>query len=169
MRLVRGASEATVDGPKLPPSCPTEPAWQHLLPGKANVTLRADCGRIWEALVPDLDRHGILARVDELLVVDTCICAGRIRQIERQLARDGLSVVTERGVVKHPLTAVVAAYRTQLRAYLGELGLSPSSRSRLPWDVKDNDDFDLFSGPRTTGDRMVAIPPGSPMGWTPPV
>lgn len=160
LRVLRGAEESTVDtGPKLPPTCPPEPRWADLLPGKANVTLRTDGGRLWASIVPELDAHGILARVDELLVVDAVICAARIRQCERLLAREGLSTVTERGVVKHPVTAVMAAYRTQFRSYVAELGLSPSSRSRLPWNVaEDQDDLErILSGPKGQPTQLLPI------------
>ncbi len=149
IRVLHGDRKATrPKGPPLSPSCPQEPRWIDLLPGRDSCTLRADCGRLWAALVPELDRHGVLARVDVVLVVDAVVCAARIRQCERLLSRGGLTVETERGVVKNPVTSIVAAYRTQLRSYVGELGLSPSSRSRLPWDVAEEDDgvfSELFS------------------------
>lgn len=141
MRILHGASERELAGKvELPPNCPPEPRWADLLPGRQSVTLRADCGRVWRSIVPDLDRHGVLARVDELLVIDACICAARIRQCERRIAREGLTKETDRGAAKNPLTTVVAQYRTQFRVYVSELGLSPSARSRLPWDIDDAGD-----------------------------
>ena len=139
LRVLRGTVKEA-PAPRLPATCPVEPRWADLLPGRTNVTLRADCGRVWASLVPELDRHRVLARVDEVLVIDACVCVARIRQCERALAREGLTRMTEHGLAKNPLTTVVAAYRTQLRAYVAELGLSPSSRARLPWDTDDGDD-----------------------------
>jgi P27 family predicted phage terminase small subunit len=172
MKLVRGVAESQVDGgPRLPPSTPAEPRWADLLPGPASATLRKDAARAWASIVPELDRHGVITKVDEPVLVDACVVLARIKQCERLLSREGLTKMTDRGPAKNPLVTAVAQYRTAWARCSAELGLSPSSRSRLPWDVTDdNDDFErLLSGPRSDDSRMVAIPPGSPMGWTPPV
>lgn len=129
LKVLRGTTAAPAVG--LPPSTPVEPRWSDRLPGKDSVTVRADAARVWATVVPDLDRLGLLAQVDQVLVEDLCVCVARLRQCERALSREGLTRDTERGVVKNPAATIAAQYRTQLRAYIAELGLSPSARSRL--------------------------------------
>jgi P27 family predicted phage terminase small subunit len=68
----------------------------------------------------------------------------RIVQGERALSRDGVLVDTEHGVTKNPWTTVLNQYRAHFRSLVGELGLTPSSASRLnkPQSDDDDDPFD---------------------------
>jgi P27 family predicted phage terminase small subunit len=106
-----------------------------------------DAAAEWKRVVPVLDRMGLLATVDGALLTDYCACWARLLQCERALAREGLIVQGQKGVVRNPHTTVAVGYRTALRGYIGELGLGPSSRGRLalpggigaeeesPWDA----------------------------------
>ena len=73
--------------------------------------------------------------------IEYCITAARIWQGERVLSREGLTAMTERGMVKHPMTTILNSYRSHFRALTGELGLSPSSAARIspPDDGGDTD------------------------------
>jgi P27 family predicted phage terminase small subunit len=123
----------------LPPTAPPEPDWADLFPAPRvkssrntrHVKLRNDARRAWREVVPQLDSVGVLARIDAVVLTEYAVCVARIRELERLLTRDGMTVETERGWVKHPAATIVGQYRGQLRFYVAELGLAPSSRGRL--------------------------------------
>lgn len=136
------------EGAKLPPSCPDEPSWVTWFPATSgaqapdNQLCRDTAKAVWAEVVPVLDRQGLLASVDTTVLVDLCVCVARIRQCERNISSRGLWVHSERGAVKNPAATIVNGYRTQLRAYVAELGLSPSARVRLEGSGGDSDGED---------------------------
>lgn len=136
---------------RLPAAELVEPDWSGVFPvgrgtsaavrGEA-VRCRNVARREWRRVVPVLTRTSGLADVDEALVRDYCVVVARIDQCERALSRDGLLMLGERGWQKNGRTTIAAQYRQQLRAYVGELGLSPSSRITAGDDDDDGDVFD---------------------------
>lgn len=138
--------------------CPDRPKWTDLFPDPPKkrgqksppdlVALRRDAQAAWDTTIRQLDAMAIIGRVDATVVVDFCICSARLRECERLLAREGLVVKGERGSRRHPAIAAANAYRQQLRFYVGELGLSPSSRMRLNTPggggADDPDEEELF-------------------------
>lgn len=94
----------------------------------------------WTRIVPLLAKTAGLSDVDRLVVQDYCVTVARLEECERRISLDGLVVMGQRGTCRHPLTSVAAQYRTQLKTYIGELGLSPSARGRLDPPVGDDDD-----------------------------
>ncbi len=133
---------------RLPPGDLEEPDWSEVFPGgrgrpTAELTrLRQVASREWARVVPVLKKAAGLAVVDMTVLTDLCVCVARIDQGERALVRDGVLQLGERGWQKSGWTTVVGQYRTQLRAYIVELGLSPSARTRLTpaGDDPDGDD-----------------------------
>lgn len=109
-----------------------------------NDRLRAIARGEWDRIVPTLVKSVGLAEVDQTVVQDYCLCVARIDQCERGLSRDGLLQLGERGWMKNGLTTIVGQYRTQLKTYIGELGLSPSSRTSIEPGGGDDDDDDPF-------------------------
>ncbi|PSK96687.1 P27 family predicted phage terminase small subunit [Haloactinopolyspora alba] len=96
----------------------------------------------WRRVVPVLARAAGLGNVDMAVVVDYCVTVARLIECERRLSVEGLIVMGQRGECRNPLTTVATQYRTQLKAYIGELGLSPSSRGRIEPPGDDDDDGD---------------------------
>ena len=103
---------------------------------------RARAQAEWRRVVPLLVRTAGLADVDRSIVVDYCVTVARLEECERRISLEGLVVMGQRGECRNPLTTVASQYRTQLKAYIGELGLSPSARGRIepPGDDDDGDD-----------------------------
>lgn len=134
----------------LPPAQLVEPDWREVFPTATGMfasqgevqRARNVARREWRRVVPILIRSCGLADVDEVTVLDYCICRARIDQGERALSRDGFLQLGERGWQKSGWTTIVGQYRTQLKTYIGELGLSPSSRLTAP--AGDDDDDDVF-------------------------
>ena len=73
----------------------------------------ADARLEWDRIVPELDRLGVLTSVDAAVVEGHCLTYGEI-------------VATAKA--GEPVKAALLA---QMRAYAGELGLTPSARSKL--------------------------------------
>jgi P27 family predicted phage terminase small subunit len=130
-----------------------EPDWSETFPpvrgDKAvqdeNRRAREVARREWRLVAPVLKHRAGLTDVDANLLRDYCICVARIDQCERNLSRNGLLMFGERGWVKNGASTIVAQYRGQLKTYIGELGLSPSSRTRLKApETSDDDGADPF-------------------------
>jgi P27 family predicted phage terminase small subunit len=121
--------------------------WQRLkLAGEAAKFGHGVASREWARVVPVLQMMAGLTSVDRSTAVDYCVCVARLEWCERQLSIEGLVTMGQRGPCRNPLTTIASQYRTQLKAYIGELGLSPSARGRLtpPEGGDDGDDDDPF-------------------------
>lgn len=128
----------------LPPADLSEPDWSEtFVAGPDSVDAercREIASREWRRVVPVLQVSAGLSGVDANLVHDYCVCVARIDQCERDLSLNGLTMLGERGWQKNGASTIVGQYRAQLRTYIGELGLSPSSRVKLPPGGDDGDD-----------------------------
>lgn len=118
---------------------PDEPDWSESFPTVTEVTQQAVnrrarevARRTWRRVAPVLVKSMGLAEVDQDVLRDYCVCVARIDQCERDISVRGMLIQGERGWQKNGSTTVVAQYRGQLRSYIRELGLSPSSRSSIP-------------------------------------
>lgn len=133
---------------RLPPAELVEPDWSETFVASETDTdferCREVASREWRRVVPVLRVSAGLAAVDASLIHDYCVCVARIDQCERNLSRNGLLMQGERGWQKNGSTTIVSQYRTQLKAYIGELGLSPSSRVSLPSGGDDDEDEAQF-------------------------
>ncbi|MFF1574834.1 phage terminase small subunit P27 family [Leifsonia sp. NPDC058292] len=121
--------------------------WQRLkLAGEAAAFGHEVASREWQRVVPILQQMAGLSSVDRSTAVDYCVCVARLEWCERQLSIEGLVTMGQRGPCRNPLTTIASQYRTQLKAYIGELGLSPSARGRLtpPEGGDDGDEDDPF-------------------------
>lgn len=121
-------------------------AWMRLkLAADSAAAGRETAAREWERVIPVLTRAIGLSSVDRVVAVDYCVCVARLEWCELRISIEGLIVDGQRGPCKNPLTTVAAQYRTQLKGYVAELGLSPSSRGRIaPPEGGDDDDDDVF-------------------------
>lgn len=132
----------------------SEPDWQHTFPvvrkdkdlQDVNRRAREVARREWRRVVPVLQYTAGLADVDVNLLHDYCVVVARIDQCERDLSTRGLLILGERGWQKNGSTTVVSQYRSQLKVYIRELGLSPSARASFvaPEGGNDGDDGDPF-------------------------
>lgn len=121
-------------------------AWQRIKVAiEASNRCRATARAEWTRVVPVLIRSAGLAEVDLAVVTDYCVTVARLVECELRLSIEGLVVMGQRGTCRNPLTTVASQYRTQLKTYIGEFGLSPSARGRLEppgGDDGENDPFD---------------------------
>jgi P27 family predicted phage terminase small subunit len=109
----------------------------------------------WKSIVPDLQRLGVLARVDGKALAAYCHCYARWFEAERDITRLGLiveEIVTDKEgeeigsrYKRNPAVSISNEALKLMRAYLVEFGMTPSSRSRIRVDKpSEPDPFDVM-------------------------
>lgn len=95
----------------------------------------------WRRVVPILAATGLLTELDAAVLTDHCRVWAELDACVRDIAINGRWQRGERGAQKNPSSTVANQLRTQLKHYLGELGLTPPARDRLqPRDYDEDDD-----------------------------
>jgi P27 family predicted phage terminase small subunit len=85
----------------------------------------------WERITRALQDLGRLASADREAIELYCAAYSRWRKADAELGRE-ITICTDLGGVKaNPAGQIVAQAERTMAAMLGELGLTPSSRSRL--------------------------------------
>ena len=125
--------------PQPPRSQPTCPA--HLSP-----TAKAE----WKRLAQSLNKIGLLTQADRAALAAYCQSYGRWVEAERKLAETPTLLKTPAGYVQASPWLTISSKQLELMAkFMAELGLTPSSRSRLaiqiptgpkPWEYGHDDD-----------------------------
>jgi P27 family predicted phage terminase small subunit len=95
----------------------------------------------WNAIVPELERLGIVCEIEGKALAGYCQSYKRWTEAEEEIDRRGILIVVEEkdkdgnfhvvGAVKNPAVNVADAMMKQMRAFLVEFGLTPASRSRV--------------------------------------
>ena len=127
--------------PKPPSSQPTCPS--HLSP-----TAKAE----WKRLAGTLNRIGLLTQVDRTTLAAYCQAYGKWVEAERRLAETPTLLKLPSGYIQVSPWVTISNKQLELMAkYMAELGITPSSRSRLaiqipggrkPWE--SDPDWDFF-------------------------
>jgi P27 family predicted phage terminase small subunit len=117
--------------PRPAPTAPECPTWLSR-EGKAE----------WRRVVPELDRIGMLTRVDRAALASYCEVWATFVTAQREVHEHGLVLLerereTDDGTViyvrpvKNPAVLIARDAAGQVRQFCAEFGLTPSSRSRL--------------------------------------
>jgi P27 family predicted phage terminase small subunit len=120
LKVVRGEtrpSRLNKNEPKHAPRAPGCPSW-----------LRPEAKAEWRRVVPELDRVGMLARVDRAALTAYCVCWALMVEADRDVQEHG--VVLEEGK-RNPSLLTAKDMATQVRLFAAEFGLTPSSRARM--------------------------------------
>lgn len=120
--------------PEVPPDLPSCPA--HLSP-----TARAE----WKRLAKTLNQIGLLSAIDRAALAGYCQAYGRWVEAEKQLAATPTLLKTPSGYVQpSPWLAIANKNAELMQKWMAELGMTPSSRSRVtvtdrlrpkPWET----------------------------------
>lgn len=118
--------------------------------------LQPDGKREWKRVVPELERLGLLTRVDDAALEGYCAAYARAMEAERHVKKTGLTVMTYKGfVLANPAVSIARTSWAQVRQFANEFGLTPSARTRIrTTDQKppgDPDDAFLFGGKSGSG------------------
>jgi len=107
--------------PKPPASLPEPPP--HL-----SEVARAE----WDRLAESMNAIGLLTQVDRTTMAAYCQCYGRWVEAERKLAETPAILKTPAGYVQPSPWLAISSKQLELMAkFMVEMGLTPSSRSRL--------------------------------------
>jgi len=118
--------------PQLEPGMPECPDW-----------LDDDAREEWNRQAPLLLKAGILTESDRAALTSYCIAWSRIRETEENIQTYGLTEKSDGGIqFARAMVKIQDRAMNQMRAYATELGLTPSSRTRL--HVPDPNQGDLF-------------------------
>jgi P27 family predicted phage terminase small subunit len=87
----------------------------------------------WDRVCSDLDRMGILCEVDRPSLAAYCVTYSRWVEAERHVQKHGMMVKSpNKGVpMPNPFLWVATSSMGDMRKWLTEFGLTPSSRSRI--------------------------------------
>ena len=105
--------------------------------------------RLWKTVGPVLIRSGIMCELDRSCFEALCCIYDRLLKFQEILREDGPLIDDKRGALKkHPLTTGISQHLTLFRNYCQDFGMTPSSRSRLGFEIdgvdQDTDEFAKF-------------------------
>ena len=134
-----GKRKIETDIPQPDDRIPTCPYW-----------LEEDAKVEWMRVAPELNRLGLLTRVDRAALAAYCQAYARWMAAEKVLTADGMTCeyTNKNGSTNstlRPEVLVVRQYLQIIRAFCVEFGLTPSSRARmvLPKDEEDDEENDF--------------------------
>jgi P27 family predicted phage terminase small subunit len=107
--------------------------------------LSKEARREWRRIVPELEKLGLLTKLDRTALAAYCDAVGRWVQASRELEEHGLTTVTPNGYpIQSPWLAISNKALAQLRQFIQEFGLSPASRSRVSATPPADDEGGFF-------------------------
>lgn len=119
----------------------------------------ADSRSIWDRIVPELDRLGLLTVVDGAALEGACSAYATAVQCRRILQRDGLvcQVGNQGYRQQRPEVSIEQKAWAQFRAFCIEFGLTPASRTRLSVSGKQEaDPLKLAMGKSSTSETQCS-------------
>lgn len=100
--------------------------------------LTPDGKREWRRVVPELERLGLLTKIDDGALEGLCAAYARAMEADRHVKNGGLTVMTDKGfVLANPAVSIAKNAWQQYRQFASEFGLTPGSRTRIRTDNQD--------------------------------
>lgn len=89
--------------------------------------------REWKRITAELYRLGLVTALDMAALAGYCQAFSTWYQAAKELKTEkNLTVMTEKGnVIQHPLVGIVNTSAAEMRRFLVEFGMTPSSRSKV--------------------------------------
>ena len=110
-----------------PPRCPS---W-----------LNKDAKAEWRRISKELDVLGLLTRVDLAALAAYCDCFSRFKQASLKLQEEGMVIKAPSGYpVQSPHLSILNKALSDMKSYLVEFGMTPSSRTRISVDKEKKED-----------------------------
>jgi P27 family predicted phage terminase small subunit len=107
----------------------------------------------WERVAPELERLGLLTKVDSSALAAYCVAYARWRAAEEAIAIHGLTFMTESGyAAQRPEVGIANKAMADIRAFCKEFGLTPSARGRMsiPGESEPTDPLEQLLGKAPT-------------------
>lgn len=129
MKILRGTGNGRDSGGRL---IPTPPAFERAAPEPAP-WLTGPARALWDRLVPDLADLDLLKPGDGPAFECLCSTYADLVEADAILKREGLVAINPQSghIAAHPMVAVRAAARRDIRALAREFGLTPSAEGDL--------------------------------------
>ena len=116
-----GKKKLPENEPKPAPIAPTCPAF-----------LSSSAKWEWKRISKELERLGLLTKVDRVALAEYCQAYARWKEAEETIQREGLIIETTNGnKIQHPAVGVAHTTMGLLHKYIQEFGLSPAARTRI--------------------------------------
>ncbi len=110
----------------------------------------------WKRITLELSVLGVLAQIDRAALAAYCQVWARWAKAEDKLNQEGEFVQTKKGnEIQNPYLAIANKCLMQMRHYLIEFGMSPSSRSRISGVPKKRSDEKAEKRKRLLGPTLV--------------
>jgi P27 family predicted phage terminase small subunit len=116
-----------------------EPQFEPGIPDTSLFYLNEMAKKHWDALAPELDAKGILAKVDGGILAAYCSACSWLYYAEKDIEKYGAYQTGEFGIKKHPAVLIAKEARDQIRALGSELGVTATSRARIKATPKDKE------------------------------
>jgi P27 family predicted phage terminase small subunit len=143
-----------------------EPKPTPLAPGMPT-TLSREAQAEWKRVVKELDRIGLLTRVDRGALATYCMAWAQVMEAHQQIEKHGAVLIVEKerltgddgdtiivcNPTKNPYLQVWKEAAAIVRAFASEFGLTPSARTRLTMPEPDDTSLEALLGetPRARG------------------
>ena len=114
--------------------------------------LGSEAKKEWRRMLKTLTTLGLLAATDRAALAAYCQAYGRWVEAEKKVAEVGLVAQTAAGnVIQNPYLAVANKAMEQMKGYLIEFGMTPSSRARIhaPAEMPSDPFEEMFNGQKT--------------------
>jgi P27 family predicted phage terminase small subunit len=111
--------------------------------------LPAEAKAEWQRVAPELERMGLLTKVDSTALAAYCAAYARWRAAEEAIAVHGLTFLTESGyAAQRPEVGIANKAMADIRAFCKEFGLTPSARGRMsvPGEQEETDPLEKILG-----------------------
>lgn len=156
MKILRGNP-----GKRRVVDCPRPEADEQALP-RAPAWLDAEAKVKWKELVPQLERMGVLARIDRDALARYCDTWAWWRRMRAFIDQKGETYLLrdDEGKPKYiqqlPQVAIAHKLATQLTRLEAEFGLTPAARSSIHLTVAPDRPLDAFERMRAEGRSIIA-------------
>jgi P27 family predicted phage terminase small subunit len=105
--------------------------------------IQGESRREWKRITKELRALGLLTRVDRAAIAAYCDAYGRWTEAASKLSEKGLLVKAPSGYpILNPYLSIINSALDQMRKFLTEFGMTPSSRTRINIAKKSEDEED---------------------------
>jgi P27 family predicted phage terminase small subunit len=94
----------------------------------------------WKRVGKDLVARRILTDDNLSLLESYTVAVGMVRDASDTIAREGATLATEKGMIRHPAVQTLKEFIGEARRLASELGLTPTSRNKIGTAPEENDD-----------------------------
>ena len=114
---------------------PSRPEW-----------LSPEAKREWNRVTRELDRIGLLAKVDRALLASYCDCWGRYVEAVKDLRENGTTFTTDKGYQgPRPSVGIAQKALQQMMQLSARFGFTPADRSKMAApSVEEEDPMEAF-------------------------